>query len=190
MAIGFEGIRPLRAVTTRSGPSLEYSAAVMVPEWSLNLSNGPRRRDLLRSGDAAQNLAARLCRAVEPRCTGVGCRSVTRGGCLRGCTGLLRFRRFRRPCGSRPEGLARKGRRPLRSRVPRTPRFRPEARQALLAWRSERPRRQRRRRCRQNSMVHSACCFLVMGDRPISGDHCVNAAARLPILRDFPIPSG
>ena len=86
--------------------------------------------------------------------------TVLKAGCLRGGTGPLRFRR---PCGSRPEGLSRRCRRPLRSRAPRTPTFRPVACRARLAWRSERPRRRRRRRCRQNSMVHSACCFSVMG---------------------------
>jgi hypothetical protein len=37
-----------------------------------------------------------------------------------------------------------------------------------------------------NALEH----FSVMGNRPISAGHCVNAAARLPILPDFPIPSG
>jgi hypothetical protein len=71
-----------------------------------------------------------------------------------------RLRRLRRPCGSRPEGLAQKCRRALRSRVPRTPTFRPEACRARLAWRSERPRTQRRRRCRQ---TRCAFCLLLLG---------------------------
>ena len=53
--------------------------------------------------------------------------------CLRGGTGPPRFRR---PCGSRPEGLARRCRRPLHSRVPRTPTFRPVACRTRLAWRA------------------------------------------------------
>ena len=42
--------------------------------------------------------------------------------------------RFRRPCLSRPEGGARKCRRPLRSRVPRTPTFPPVACRASPRW--------------------------------------------------------
>jgi hypothetical protein len=94
---------------------------------------------------------------------GVGCRCVTRSGCLRGGTGSLRFRH---PCGSRPEGLARRCRRPLRSGVPRTPTSRPVACQARL-WRSERPRR--KTPVPSDSMVHSACCFSVTGNRPTFG---------------------
>ena len=105
-------------------------------------------------------------------------RSEPTCGCLRCGTGPLRFRR---PCGSRPEGLARRCRRPLHSRVPRTPTCRPVACRTRLAWRSERPRRRRRRRCRQTRWCIPLAASRSWADRPISAGHCVNAAARLPI---------